>query len=162
MGELTHFDEQGRARMVDVGGKPRTDRTAVARGVVTVSKATMRRILDRTVEKGDALSVAQLAGIMGAKQTPNLIPLCHPLSLTSVAVQLIPQPERDQIEIQATVKTRDRTGVEMEALTAVSVAALTLYDMCKAMDRTMTIRDIMLLEKRGGKSGTFVRASNDG
>ncbi len=157
MGELTHFDEHGDARMVDVGNKPPTNRVAVARGVVSLAPETMRRVLDRTVKKGDVLSVAQLAGIMGAKQTPNLIPLCHPLSLTSISVHLTPFPERNAIEILATVKTRDRTGVEMEALTAVSVAALTLYDMCKAIDRTMTIERIELLEKHGGKSGSFVR-----
>ena len=157
MGELTHFDAHGRARMVDVGGKQATHRVAVAMGVVSLSPDTMQRILDRTIEKGDVLSVAQLAGIMGAKQTSNLIPLCHPLGLTSVSVHLTPHPDRNEIEIQAKVETRDRTGVEMEALTAVSVAALTLYDMCKAVDRAMTIERIMLVEKRGGKSGTFVR-----
>ncbi len=161
MEPLTHFDADGRARMVDVGEKPPTEREAVARGVVTMSPETMRRILDRTIEKGDVFSVAQLAGIMGAKRTPDLIPLCHPLALTFVSVVLTPVEERHAVEIEATVRTRGRTGVEMEALTAVSVAALTLYDMCKAVDRTMTIEEIALESKRGGRSGTFVRPPGD-
>jgi cyclic pyranopterin phosphate synthase len=157
MGELTHFDAEGRAHMVDVGEKPVTGREAVARGYVSMQPATLRRILDRTLEKGDVLTVAQIAGIMGAKRTGDLIPLCHPLSLSAVQVVLNPELEHDRIRIEATARTQDRTGVEMEALTAVSVAALTLYDMCKAIDRGMTIEGVCLLRKSGGRSGTWER-----
>ncbi len=155
MTDLTHFDSRGRARMVDVGKKPPTEREAVARGIVRMSPETLQRILDRDVAKGDVLAVAQLAGIMGAKRTPDLIPLCHPIGLTSVSVVLTPVLEESTVEIEATTRTLDRTGVEMEALTAVSVAALTLYDMCKAIDRTMRIERIFLVSKRGGRSGEF-------
>jgi cyclic pyranopterin monophosphate synthase len=152
---LTHFDAEGRAVMVDVSGKAETDRIAVARGSVTMAPETLERIRLGTVAKGDVLSVARLAGIMGAKRTPDLIPLCHPLSLSSVALDLTVAPERNAVEIEATCKLRGRTGVEMEALTAVSVAALTIYDMVKAIDRAMVIGEIRLVHKSGGKSGTW-------
>lgn len=155
MSGLTHFDEQGNAVMVDVGGKAVTERSATAKGCVLVSPETMALIQAGGFKKGDVLAVAQLAGIMGAKRTPDLIPLCHPLALTSVKVNLILVPERNAVEIEATCKLSGKTGVEMEALTAVSVAALTVYDMCKAADKGMRITDIRLIHKDGGKSGTF-------
>jgi cyclic pyranopterin monophosphate synthase len=157
MDELTHFDPEGRARMVDVGEKELTHRVAEAAGAVRMSPKTLGAILDRGVKKGDVLAVAQLAGIQAAKQTPQLIPLCHPLRLTSVEVRLDPDPALPGVRIGARVDAVDRTGVEMEALTAVAVAALTVYDMCKAMDRAMTITEIRLEHKSGGKSGTFRR-----
>lgn len=152
---FTHFDARGKARMVDVSEKDATSRVAVARGAVTMAPETMKMIATRGVKKGDVLSVARLAGIMGAKRAPDLIPLCHPLALDSVEVDLAVAPERNAIEITATCKVKGRTGVEMEALTAVAVAALTVYDMCKAVDRGMTIADIRLVHKSGGKSGTY-------
>jgi cyclic pyranopterin monophosphate synthase len=155
MSKLTHFDDAGNARMVDVGAKDVTERTATATGSVIVAPETMRLIQAGGVKKGDVLAVAQLAGIMGAKRTPDLIPLCHPLTLTSVAVTLTCDPDRNAVDITATCKVAGKTGVEMEALTAVSVAALTVYDMCKAADRGMRITDIRLLHKAGGKSGTY-------
>lgn len=155
MAELTHFDAQGNAVMVDVSDKDVTERVAVARGSVLMRPETMALILAGGVKKGDVLAVAQLAGIMGAKRTPDLIPLCHPLALTSVKVELQADPARNAIDISATCKLKGRTGVEMEALTAVSVAALTVYDMCKAADRGMCITDIRLSKKSGGKSGTY-------
>ena len=155
MSELTHFDERGNAAMVDVGDKDITERTATAAGTVTMASATMKLIVDGGVKKGDVLSVARLAGIMGAKKTPDLIPLCHPLALTSVKVELTCDTDRNAVDISATCKLKGRTGVEMEALTAVSVAALTVYDMCKAVDRGMRIVDIRLTHKSGGKSGTY-------
>ncbi len=155
MGEFTHFDAEGNAVMVDVSAKDVTERVATAKGSVYMQPATLRLILDKGVKKGDVLSVAQLAGIMGAKRTPDLIPLCHPLPLTSVTVELTTDPERNAVDIAATCKLRGRTGVEMEALTAVAVAALTVYDMCKAVDRAMRIADIRLVHKSGGKSGTY-------
>lgn len=154
---LTHFDEDGKAVMVDVGEKPQTRRTAIARGEICMRSETLQRILDRKVEKGDVLAVARLAGIMGAKQTSSLIPLCHPLGLSSVAVDFIPDPQQGRVEIEACAKLTGQTGVEMEALTAVSIAALTIYDMCKAVDKEMVIGEIRLMEKCGGKSGHFVR-----
>ncbi|QEX22311.1 cyclic pyranopterin monophosphate synthase accessory protein [Hypericibacter adhaerens] len=154
---LTHFDEAGRAHMVDVSAKAATRRVAVASGHVTVSKETMRLIRAGQVKKGDVLSVAELAGIMGAKKTSELIPLCHPLALSAVSVVLKPNPRQSRIEITATVRTTGPTGVEMEALTAVSVAALTVYDMCKAADRAMVLGDIRLEHKSGGKSGVYER-----
>ena len=156
--KLTHFDADGQAVMVDVGGKAATKRRAVARGAVTMQPATLQRIIDRTVEKGDVFAVARLAGIMAAKQTPQLIPLCHPLLLSSVAVDFIPEPATGRILIEAVVTLNGTTGVEMEALTAVAVAGLTIYDMCKAVDKTMTIDAVRLVEKTGGKSGHFVRS----
>ncbi len=161
MGDLTHFDAEGQARMVDVGEKPVTSREAVARGYVRMKAETLSRILDRSLEKGDVLAVAQLAGIMGAKRTSDLIPLCHPLPISSVQLVLTPEPSQNRVRIEATVRTQGRTGVEMEALTAVSVAGLTLYDMCKAIDREMTLEDIGLLRKSGGRSGDFVRQEGD-
>jgi len=155
--KLTHFDADGQAVMVDVGCKTATRRRAVARGAVTMQPETLQRILDRGLEKGDVLAVARLAGIMAAKQTPGLIPLCHPLSLSSVTVDFVPVPERAQLVIEAAVAVTGQTGVEMEALTAVAVAALTVIDMCKAVDRMMTIDAVRLVEKSGGKSGHFVR-----
>jgi cyclic pyranopterin phosphate synthase len=155
MSDLTHFDDAGRARMVDVGDKDITKRSATARGSVYCSADTIALIRSGGVKKGDVLSVARLAGIMGAKRTPDLIPLCHPLALTSVAVDLTVDPDRNAVDIEATCKLKGRTGVEMEALTAVSVAALTVYDMVKAVDRTMRIGDVRLVHKAGGKSGEF-------
>jgi cyclic pyranopterin phosphate synthase len=155
--KLTHFDEDGRAVMVEVGEKTSTRRTAVARGEVRMREDVLQRILDRQVEKGDVLAVARLAGIMAAKKTADLIPLCHPLALSSAAVDFSPFPGEGRIEIVATVKVTGTTGVEMEALTAVSVAALTIYDMCKAVDKGMEIGAICLLEKHGGKSGSYRR-----
>ncbi|GGF40299.1 cyclic pyranopterin monophosphate synthase accessory protein [Aliidongia dinghuensis] len=155
MTDLTHFDAEGRAVMVDVSDKAETERVAVARGSITMAPETLERIRRGAVEKGDVLSVARLAGIMGAKRTPDLIPLCHPLALTSVKLELRLAPERNAVEIEATCKLKGRTGVEMEALTAVSIAALTIYDMVKAVDRAMVIGDIRLVHKSGGKSGTW-------
>jgi cyclic pyranopterin phosphate synthase len=155
MTDFTHFDEQGRARMVDVSAKAETERIATAAGSVVMQKATLERIMAGSVAKGDVLSVARLAGIMGAKRTPDLIPLCHPLALSSVSVELSCAPERNAVDITASCKLKGRTGVEMEALTAVAVAALTIYDMCKAVDRGMRIEGIHLVHKSGGKSGTY-------
>jgi cyclic pyranopterin monophosphate synthase len=155
MSELSHFDREGRAIMVDVSAKGETARVAVAGGCVLMQKATLERIMAGGIKKGDVLSVARLAGIMGAKRTADLIPLCHPLALTAVAVELTCDPDRNAVDIIATCKVAGRTGVEMEALTAVAVAALTVYDMCKAIDRGMTIDAIRLLKKSGGKSGTY-------
>ena len=154
---FTHFDEAGRAAMVDVSAKAETARVAMARGRVVMAPETLARIREGHVGKGDVLGVARLAGIMAAKRTADLIPLCHPLMLTKVAVDLLPAPP-DAVEIEASAALTGRTGVEMEALTAVAVAALTVYDMCKALDRGMEIRTIRLLEKLGGKSGHFMRA----
>jgi cyclic pyranopterin monophosphate synthase len=151
---FTHFDEQGRAAMVDVSGKAETERVAVARGRVVMAPATLARIREGGVGKGDVLGVARLAGIMAAKRTGELIPLCHPLMLSRVAVDLTPAPP-EAVEIEAEVKLTGRTGVEMEALTAVTVAALTVYDMCKALDRGMRIEAVRLVHKSGGKSGTY-------
>ena len=155
MAKLTHLDDEGNAVMVDVSDKQATERTATAKGTVTMEPETMALIQAGGVKKGDVLSVAQLAGIMGAKRTPDLIPLCHPLELTSVTVDLVCDPQRNAVDISATCKLKGQTGVEMEALTAVAVAALTVYDMCKAVDRGMKITDIRLVHKAGGKSGTF-------
>jgi cyclic pyranopterin phosphate synthase len=155
MSSLTHFDDEGRAWMVDVSTKDATERIAEARGTVFMERATLDRIMAGGIKKGDVLSVARLAGIMGAKRTPDLIPLCHPLALEQVTVDLVPDPDRSAVDIVATCKLTGRTGVEMEALTAVSIAALTVYDMCKAIDRGMRIGDIRLAHKAGGKSGTF-------
>ena len=154
---LTHFDAEGKALMVDVGDKALTKREALAAGEIKMRPQTLRRILDRKVEKGDVFAVARLAGIMGAKKTSTLIPLCHPLALTSVEVDFDCELEQGIVRIGATAKVTGQTGVEMEALTAVSIAALTVYDMCKAVDKEMVIGDIRLLKKSGGKSGTFIR-----
>jgi cyclic pyranopterin phosphate synthase len=159
MSDLTHFDREGRAVMVDVSSKEETARVAVAGGSVRMQKATLDLIMAGGVKKGDVLSVARLAGIMGAKRTADLIPLCHPIGLSAVTVDLTCDPARNAVDITATCKVAGRTGVEMEALTAVAVAALTVYDMCKAVDRGMTIADIRLLKKSGGKSGTYEATS---
>jgi cyclic pyranopterin phosphate synthase len=153
--ELTHFDPEGNARMVDVGDKAETERVATARASVRMKPETLRLIQDKAVAKGDVLAVAQLAGIMAAKRTPDLIPLCHPLALTSVQVTLRCEPATSSVEIEATCRLRGKTGVEMEALTAASVAALTVYDMCKSADRGMVIGEVRLAHKSGGKSGTY-------
>jgi cyclic pyranopterin phosphate synthase len=155
MSGFTHFDAEGRAVMVDVTEKDVTDRVAVAKGSVRMAPETLRLVMEGGLQKGDVLSVARLAGIMGAKRTPDLIPLCHPLALTSVKVDLVCDPDRSTVEITATCRLSGRTGVEMEALTAVSVAALTVYDMCKAVDRGMVIGEVRLVRKEGGKSGTY-------
>jgi len=155
MATLTHFDSDGNAVMVDVSAKDETERVATAAGAIVMQPETVQLIADGGVKKGDVLSVARLAGIMGAKKTPDLIPLCHPLALSSVKVELSIDTDRNAVDIEATCKLKGRTGVEMEALTAVSVAALTVYDMCKAVDRGMQITDIRLTHKSGGKSGTY-------
>lgn len=155
MSDFTHFDEKGRARMVDVSAKEVTERTATAKGSVVMAKATLDRIMAGEMKKGDVLAVARLAGIMGAKRTAELVPLCHPLDLDSIEVELACVPERNAVDITATCKLKGRTGVEMEALTAVMAAALTVYDMCKAVDRAMRITEVRLTYKAGGKSGTF-------
>ena len=157
MSGLTHFDADGKAVMVDVSDKDPSERTATARGSVHMRPETLRLIRDGGVAKGDVAGVARLAGIMAAKRTPDLIPLCHPLALTSVRLDVACDAARNAVDIEATCKLKGRTGVEMEALTAVAVAALTVYDMCKAVDRAMTIGDIRLVHKAGGKSGTFSR-----
>jgi len=156
MSELTHFDSEGASRMVDVGAKASTARQARASGQVRMAAATLRLIRDRKVAKGDVLEVARLAGIMAAKRTSELIPLCHPLPLDSVEIGFA-FPDDQTVSIEAVARVTARTGVEMEALTAVSVAALTIYDMCKSADRGMTIGPIRLEEKSGGKSGQYVR-----
>ncbi|MFT4241095.1 MAG: cyclic pyranopterin monophosphate synthase MoaC [Acidovorax sp.] len=153
---LTHFDAQGQAHMVDVGAKPATHRTAVATGRITLQPATLAIIESGTAKKGDVLGVARIAGIMAAKKTSELIPLCHPLALTRVAVDFALQPAEHAVQCTATVETVGPTGVEMEALTAVQVALLTVYDMCKAVDKRMQIEGVRVLEKHGGKSGSFV------
>jgi cyclic pyranopterin phosphate synthase len=155
MSDLTHFDKDGNAVMVDVSGKDVTERVATAEGRVRMQPETLARIIDGAIKKGDVLGVARLAGIMAAKRTHDLIPLCHPLALSAITVDLTPDRATNSVDITATVKVTGRTGVEMEALTAVSVAALTVYDMCKAIDRAMTLSDIRLVHKTGGKSGTF-------
>jgi len=155
MSEFTHIDKDGNAIMVDVSDKSQTERIATAKGSVVMQPKTLALIMNGRLEKGDVLSVAQLAGIMGAKQTPNLIPLCHPLALTSVKVELTCNPDTNAVDITSTCKLKGRTGVEMEALSAVSIAALTVYDMCKAVDKGMHLTDIRLVHKSGGKSGVF-------
>ncbi len=155
MGSLTHFDDDGNAVMVNVSAKEATERTATAKGSVFMQADTLGLIVAGGVKKGDVLSVAQLAGVMGAKRTPDLIPLCHPLGLSAVDVALSCDAERRAVDITATCNLTGKTGVEMEALTAVAVAALTVYDMCKAVDRGMRIADIRLVRKAGGKSGTY-------
>lgn len=158
---LTHLDDQGAARMVDVGHKPETERVAVATGEVRMAPATLAAILAGNAPKGDVLGTARVAGIMAAKRTPDLIPLCHPLLLSHVAVELTPDEAHSRVLITATVRCRGQTGVEMEALTAVAAAALTVYDMAKALQKDMVIGEIRLLEKRGGKSGMW-RAQGEG
>ena len=155
--ELTHLDEHGRASMVDVGDKRVTSRTAIAQGSVTMSRQTLAAIRDGQAPKGDVLAAARIAGIMAAKRTPELIPLCHTLLLSKVAVDFEIDEEQSRVVITSLVRCEGQTGVEMEALTAVSVAALTIYDMAKALEKTMVIGDIRLVEKRGGKSGDWRR-----
>jgi len=153
--DLTHFDAQGHAHMVDVSGKSVTDRVAVARGAVKMTAQTLALITEGRAKKGDVLGVARLAGIMAAKKTADLIPLCHPLPITSVSIDLRPDPDLPGIVVEALVKTGGQTGVEMEALTAVSVACLTIYDMVKAVEKSMSIEGIRLILKDGGKSGRY-------
>ncbi|MDE0464780.1 MAG: cyclic pyranopterin monophosphate synthase MoaC [Caldilineaceae bacterium] len=160
MSELTHLDKDGRASMVDVGHKDTTTREAVAEGNVYMAPATLAAIRDGAVPKGDVLSSARIAGIMAAKRTPDLIPLCHPLPLTKIAVDFQIDERESRVTITATVRCRGRTGVEMEALTAVSVAALTIYDMAKALEKTMTIGNVQLLHKSGGRSGDWQRSAS--
>jgi cyclic pyranopterin phosphate synthase len=155
--KLTHFDEEGKARMVDVSKKPVTEREAVACGSVFMKPGTLKLIMDRRISKGDVLGVARVAGIMAAKKTPELIPMCHPLNIASVNIDFDINKKKSKIDIKTTVKIVGQTGVEMEALVAASAAALTIYDMCKAVDREMVISDVMLLKKSGGKSGEFKR-----
>ena len=159
MSKLTHLDEAGHAHMVDVSGKSDTDRMATATAIVQLTEAAMDVLLGGNLKKGDALAVARIAGIMAAKKTSELIPLCHPLPITKVSVDLEPDRATQQVLITATVKTRGQTGVEMEALTAASTAALTLYDMMKAVDKGLTITSIQLEEKQGGKSGLWRRSA---
>jgi cyclic pyranopterin phosphate synthase len=157
MSSFTHLDDQGRVRMVDVTDKKPTTRVAVAGGAVAMKPETLKMIGDHAIKKGNVLETARIAGIMAAKKTAELIPMCHPLNLTHVQVDFQPNEIGNCINIEATVRIIDQTGVEMEALTAVSAAALTIYDMCKSYDREMTINNIRLLEKSGGKSGTYIR-----
>ncbi|MFW5909752.1 MAG: cyclic pyranopterin monophosphate synthase MoaC [Thiohalospira sp.] len=155
MSDLTHFNAAGEAHMVDVGEKAETERAAVAEGRIRMAPETLARIRAGDHAKGDVLGIARVAGIMGAKRTADLVPLCHPLPLTSLEVDLTPEDNPAAIRVEATARTTGRTGVEMEALTAVQVALLTIYDMCKAVDRGMVMDGVRLLEKRGGKSGTW-------
>ena len=159
MSNLTHFDKDGAARMVDITTKEETSREAVAEGRIFMQPETLALIMDKKVMKGDVFAVARIAGIMAAKKTPDLIPLCHTLPLASVSIDFEPDLARPSVLIRATVRIFARTGVEMEALTAVAVAGLTVYDMCKSTDRTMTLSDIRLMKKSGGKTGTFVRGT---
>ena len=157
MNKLTHFNQAGDAHMVDVGNKTGTDRIAIAEGMITMQPDTLKLIMAGGHKKGDVLGIARIAGIMAAKKTSELIPLCHPLMLTHISVDLSPLPEQNAVHCQTTVKTTGQTGVEMEALTAVQMALLTVYDMCKAVDRGMTLEKIRLNKKSGGKSGTWER-----
>jgi len=157
MAKLSHLDEQGRAKMVDVSDKDITSRIAVARGTIHMRTETLALILDDKIEKGDVFSVARVAGIMAAKKTSELIPMCHPLNITSVEIDLTLAKNPARVEIEASVRVSGKTGVEMEAMTAVAVAGLTIYDMCKAVDREMSIGEIRLVKKSGGKSETFLR-----
>ncbi|HTM10203.1 MAG TPA: cyclic pyranopterin monophosphate synthase MoaC [Verrucomicrobiae bacterium] len=157
MAKLSHLDAEGKARMVDVTAKDVTERIATARGAVSMRAETLELIVEKKVEKGDVFSVARVAGIMAAKKTSELIPMCHPLNLTSISIDLTPEKNPPRVEIEATVRVSGKTGVEMEAMTAAAVAGLTIYDMCKAVDREMTLGGIRLVKKSGGKSGTFAR-----
>lgn len=159
--KLSHFDEEGRARMVDVGDKPITQREAVASGRVIMKRETLKRIKDKEVEKGDVFAVARVAGIMAAKKTSELIPMCHPLAIENVEIAFREDEEKSEVVIRTKVRYTGKTGVEMEALVATAAAALTIYDMCKAIDRGMIISDIKLLKKSGGKSGTFIRPEDE-
>lgn len=157
MKKLTHLDKKGKAKMVDITEKPLTLREAVAKGSVYMNPETLKLIKDKKIPKGDVFSVARVAGIMAAKKTSELIPMCHPLNITSVEIEFNPDSKRNKVDIESHVKIVGRTGVEMEALSTVSVAALTIYDMCKAVDKEMVISEIMLMEKRGGRSGVYKR-----
>lgn len=161
MAELTHLDEKGQAHMVDVSAKSHTEREARAMAVISMLPETLTMIAQGKHKKGDVLATARIAGIMAAKRTPDIIPMCHPLLLTSVKVELTPNFENHSVEIVAICKLVGQTGVEMEALTAASAAALTLYDMCKAVDKGMVINQLQLLEKKGGKSGHWVRQGDE-
>lgn len=154
---FTHFDEEGRSRMVDVTAKNDTVREATAKGRIIMKPETLQLVLESRMEKGNVFEVARVAGIMAVKKTGDLIPMCHPLNVTAVDVYFYPDTEKSEIEIEVTAKLTGKTGIEMEALTGVSVAALTIYDMCKAVDKAMVISDVRLVRKSGGKSGTFVR-----
>jgi cyclic pyranopterin phosphate synthase len=160
MSKFTHVDEKGQVRMVDVTAKKPTARTATAQGFISMTHETFSAILDQTLKKGNVLETARIAGIMAAKKTSSLIPMCHPLNITHVQIDFFPDPDNNAIRIEAVVRIIDQTGVEMEALTAVSIAALTIYDMCKSHDKKMTISEICLLKKTGGKSGAFNRSLN--
>jgi cyclic pyranopterin phosphate synthase len=157
MSSLTHIDDEGRVRMVDVTAKAPTVRTAMAGGLISMNAETLDLIQNQKVKKGNVLETARIAGVMAAKKTADLIPMCHPLNITHIQIDFAPDASKNCIGIEATVRAIDQTGVEMEAITAVSVAALTIYDMCKASDKEMTISQIQLLKKTGGKSGTYVR-----
>jgi cyclic pyranopterin phosphate synthase len=157
MRKLTHFDREGRARMVDVGAKAETRRTAVVSGKVIMKPETLKRIMSKKMEKGDVLAVARVAGVMAAKRTAEIIPLCHSLSIDTLEIDFQPDVRRSEVKIRTTVRSTGKTGVEMEALVATAASALTIYDMCKAVDRGMIISEIMLVKKSGGKSGTYVR-----
>ena len=157
MSSLTHIDDEGRVRMVDVTAKAPTVRTAMAGGLISMNAETLDLIQNQKVKKGNVLETARIAGMMAAKKTADLIPMCHPLNITHIQIDFAPDAANNCIGIEATVRAIDQTGVEMEAITAVSVAALTIYDMCKASDKEMTISQIQLLKKTGGKSGTYVR-----
>lgn len=157
---LTHFNAAGEAHMVDVGDKAITIREAIAEGHISMAPATLQKIMEGSHKKGDVLGIARVAGIMGAKRTPDLVPLCHPISITNVELVLTPEPETNSVYCQATVRCDGKTGVEMEAITAVQVALLTIYDMCKAVDRGMVMDGIGLLAKSGGKSGTWRRTGS--
>ncbi len=161
MSSFTHIDDKGRVRMVDVTEKKPTDRVAIAQGIISMTPETFNKIKDHKVKKGNVLETARIAGIMAAKKTPDLIPMCHPLLLTHVKVDFFPDDTNSSIRITVEARLLGQTGVEMEALTAVSVAALTIYDMCKAYDKTMSVSDIFLLEKMGGKSGHFIHKKPD-
>ena len=161
MSKLTHFNQQGATHMVDVGDKPDSHRIAIAEGKISMLPETLALIVNGEHHKGDVLGVARIAGVMAAKKTADLIPLCHPLALTHVDIQLDPKESENAVYCQARVETNGQTGVEMEALTAVQITLLTIYDMCKAVDRGMTIESIRLLEKSGGKSGTWSRQSDN-
>jgi len=157
MSEFTHLDDKGHVKMVDVTGKEKTNRTAVAQGIILMNAKTFDKITSQTVNKGNVLETARIAGIMAAKKTSDLIPMCHPLNITNAKIDFFPDEKKNSILIKSEVSLFDRTGVEMEALTAVSVSALTIYDMCKSYDKGMKITDICLLKKTGGKSGEYIR-----
>lgn len=157
--ELTHFNASGEAHMVDVGAKSSTTREGIAEGRIYMLPETLKKIMEGSHKKGDVLGIARVAGIMGAKKTPELIPLCHPIMITSVDLDLTPEPDKNAVHCKAVVRCNGQTGVEMETLTAVQVALLTIYDMCKAVDRGMVISEIGLLEKSGGKSGHWSRSA---